>query len=639
MRLFSSIYKIVIPIIFCASFFSVKSQTIFDPTQVYDTTGQLFDQNQIYSLYVSFYDLDYHDSLTAWWFSKNETRLPASLDMNGIHFDSVGIKYKGNSTFFIANSLNNPKVPYNIDINEYVGGQKVMGYKKLKLGNALFDPSFTKEGLASYIYNQYMPSHQTSLIKLYVNTNYIGLYTNTESISKQFLQKHFNEKTGAFYKCEPSAQYGTSETNYPADLIYRGTDTLQYNLRYERKSDSSWTNLIALIDTLNNNPMAIESILNVDRVLWFFAVNSVILNEDAYNTMYLHNYYLYQTGDGKFQVIPWDLSESFAGGLLGNLSSYNDHYQRNVLHGFTPFVNSKPLVYQLLNNPDYQKTYLAHVNTIIEENLDTTAMRNWINNWQANAYLPVSFDANKLFTNQQFYDNIDSVIIATPTIHLAAIMETMRNRIPYLESVTALNLVQPTITNVTQNLQLPLINEDVYITAQVTNATSVNLMSTISPYASDFQPTLMHDDGINGDAVAGDNIYTALVPHQNSLDHVKYYIKADNGNAVKLEPQRAEYFYYHYTVDAYLEVESKADMTDVNVYPNPANNNVNIDLSGFSKNVKVSVYDLNGRLILVHKSDNNQQVLLSVSDLENGIYMFHISDGNKSILKKVVVNR
>ncbi len=67
---------------------------------------------------------------------------------------------------------------------------------------------------------------------------------------------------------------------------------------------------------MNNDVANIESVINVDRVLWNFAVTTVLSNEDTYNTTIIHNYYMYQTADGKFQMIPWDLTESFCGILF-----------------------------------------------------------------------------------------------------------------------------------------------------------------------------------------------------------------------------------------------------------------------------------------------------------------------------------
>ena len=62
--------------------------------------------------------------------------------------DSVGVRYKGNSTFVLPNDNGSPKVPYNLDFNYWVSGQKLMDYKKVKLANAWLDPTFAKEYLA-----------------------------------------------------------------------------------------------------------------------------------------------------------------------------------------------------------------------------------------------------------------------------------------------------------------------------------------------------------------------------------------------------------------------------------------------------------------------------------------------------------
>ena len=116
-------------------------------------------------------------------------------------YDSVGVRYKGNSTFCIPNDEGNPKVPYNLDANYWVSGQKIADYKKLKFANAWMDPTFAKEITATNIYQKYMPSPD-KLIKSKSSGNYLGLYVNTESINKQFMEKHFGEKDGVLFKCD-----------------------------------------------------------------------------------------------------------------------------------------------------------------------------------------------------------------------------------------------------------------------------------------------------------------------------------------------------------------------------------------------------------------------------------------------------
>jgi intein/homing endonuclease len=85
------------------------------------------------------------------------------------------------------------------------------------------------------------------------------------------------------------------------------------------------------------------------------------------------------------------------------------------------------------------------------------------------------------------------------------------------------------------------------LTAEVYDGTSVDLMATISEYNSKFQEFTMSDDGQNGDAVTGDNIYSASLPFQSSGLEVKFYIRSENNDAIKLNPERAEYEFYTYS--------------------------------------------------------------------------------------------
>ena len=66
------------------------------------------------------------------WFYNPDERIPAIVTLNGVVHDSVGVRYKGNSTFCLPNDNGNPKVPFNIDMNYWVSGQKLLGYKNSK---------------------------------------------------------------------------------------------------------------------------------------------------------------------------------------------------------------------------------------------------------------------------------------------------------------------------------------------------------------------------------------------------------------------------------------------------------------------------------------------------------------------------
>jgi hypothetical protein len=85
------------------------------------------------------------------------------------------------------------------------------------------------------------------------------------------------------------------------------------------------------------------------------------------------------------------------------------------------------------------------------------------------------------------------------------------------------------------------------VTAEVFNANTVELLATTSEYNSKFQSFIMLDDGTNGDVVANDGTYSAILPFQSSGLEVKFYIRSENNDAIKLNPQRAEYEFYVYS--------------------------------------------------------------------------------------------
>ena len=513
-------------------------QSLYNPQQLYDAQGGFFDEDSLRSIYLDFYNPNYHSYLVNAWYYNPDERIPAKLTLNGTVYDSVGVRYKGNSTFCLPNDDFNPKVPYNIDFNYFIDTQKVLGYKKMKLANAWMDPTFLKQIVSSNIYRSYLPSGESNLVKLYVQGNYLGLYINDESINKQFVKKHFDEKSGPLFKCDNIDRFCdtvNAPSAYPPSLIYLGEDSSLYYNSYDMKSDNGWGDLVNFITTLNNNFSQIDSVLNVDRTLWAFAVNQVLLNLDCYNTYYIHNYYLYQTKDGLFQMIPWDLDNTFSGAIMGF-----DYFNQSNIYEYDPYhygsPGDRPLAEKLLNDPFYRKQYTAHMRTIINESLDTAVIRSKINQLQSLAHNAADSDQWKVFSMSEYYSNVESAIWTG--WGFGGIMSTIDARKQYLLSHPEISQVPPLISNISVNNNL--------VEANVFNSSSVDLMITSSKYNSKFQSFAMNDDGVNGDLTPNDGIYSIQIPFVGNTN-VKFYIRAENNDGMMFSPERAEYEFYEYS--------------------------------------------------------------------------------------------
>ncbi len=614
-----------IPTVFSFLFiacFGLHGQQLNDPQSLYDAPGGVFDVDSIRNLTLDFEDPSYHNILVNSFFNDPSYRIPATLTYNGVSYDSVGVRYKGNSTFCLPNDEGNRKVPYNIDMNHWISGQTLEDLKKIKLANAWFDPTFAKEITASKIYQKYLPTPEANLIRLIAQGNYVGIYAHTESVDKQFLKKHFDEKDGVFFKCDPVQVFcgGSSGEGNP-DLKWLGADSANYYNSYDLKSDKGWGELMELIQTLNFDFENLGNVLNVDRVLWAFAVNSAILNLDTYNGYYVHNYYLYQTEDGLFQMIPWDFDNAFAGAILGY-----EYFNPSPVHNYDTYggqyaANERPLLEKLLNDPLRRKQYNAHLKTILTETLlDTEEIRGGIDQLQDVAFASVQSDPNKLFSMTQFSTNVEEDLWTG--WGFGGIMSMLDARNEYMSGLQTMVMPTPEISN------MSLTNGQ--LTVDVDLASEVDVMATISPYNSKFQSFELFDDGTNGDLLANDNTYTGNLPFMGQGEAVKFYIRAQNSSNMKLLPERAEYEFFIF--DENSGIDQSLTEQELSIYPNPASTVLNVRGTQAQK-LSCHIYTMMGTEIL-RRDYWGTSASLQIAHLPAGAYVLKVNNQSFKLLKQ-----
>ncbi|MBI2968507.1 MAG: CotH kinase family protein [Bacteroidetes bacterium] len=452
------------------------------------------------------------------------------VKINGVQFDSVGVKYKGNSSY----NPNNQKNPLHIELDHFKA-QSYQGYKDIKLSNGFKDPSFTREVLAYYILKNYMHCSQSNYAKVYINGQQKGLYANTEAVTKSFVDKHFFSNTSSFFFMD----------NFNGDLRYRGPDSTQYYNSYTIKSDYGWGDLVNLCFTLRNNINQVETILDVDRTLWMLAFDNVLVNLDSYVGQPKHNYYMYKDVTGRFSSIVWDVNEAFGNftnaGTGSPLTISQEQTMSIMLHSNDTMW---PLIKYLLSIPKYKRMYIAHAKTIVSENFSDSSYYYNAIYLQSIADTAYQSDPNKFYTYSQFLSNVTTNVTSGP-FTAPGITYLMEARENYLNGTTDFQLVPPTVTNIQPSDTFPLINDTIYITAQVSNAVGVVCGLRYS-VMDKFTRIQMLDNGLNGDGGAGDGVYGISIPV--SSPEIQYYIYADNSNAGIFFPPRAEHEWY--TIDA-----------------------------------------------------------------------------------------
>ncbi len=525
--------QLFFPILF---FLSIANTTTLAQT--------LYELETIQTIELEFEDSNWESLLDQYYYEDQGQRLLATAVINGIPFDSVGVRYKGNSSY----NIEYPKKSLNIKL-DYIINQDYEGYTTLKLNNGFKDPSLVREVLGYWLLGHFMEAPQANYARVYINGNYHGLYTNVESINKSFAERHFlSNRNNAFFDCDPGNI--VNPPNCPpappgASLNYLGEDSICYEPRYIMKSDFGWQDLIQLTYAIDEDPASAPGFMEADRFLWMCTFNNLAVNLDSYLGSITHNYYLFKRDNGRFVPIVWDLNEAF--GVFQQLSP-GSPLNISQMQSLSPDANKdnpgKPLLNLLLNQTRFRKMYYAHYRAMLENFFSNGTYLAKAEELQTLIAQAVQDDTHALYSYTAFEDNLyQSVFVEGPSgnfISIVGISELMEGRTAFLEDLPEMQVQAPTFSqHEASGISAP--GETTTITVQTQHADSVWLLYRYSAIEA-FNMLLMYDDGNHQDGSAGDGLFGVSLPTGNTGLQFAFY--AENENAGTFLPYNATFGYY-----------------------------------------------------------------------------------------------
>ena len=501
-----------------------------------------FDMNNISIIEIYFAQNNWNQLLIDNYYSE-EYLLADSVIFNGSTKDSVGVKYKGNSTF----SENNVKNPLNISIDHFKTNQDYQGHETIKLSNGQKDPSFLREALSYEIARKYMQAPRSNYAKVYINGLYHGLYTNSESINTDFQNNFLNsDKNNTRIKCNPQSVF-----NGGSSLEYLGVDSASYYNFYEMKSDAGWQDLIDLTYDIMNSSNTIENTIDIDRAIWMSAYNNVLVNLDSYSGPFRQNYYLIKDDNNRMNTIIWDLNECLGGFKMINQGPGGGG--PSDLSQLDPMLREGdddwPLLDLIFSNSTYRKMYIAHMRTILNEN--------FTNNWYAERGLQlqnlikndVQADPNKFYNYDDFISNLNNDVNigggGPGGGNVNGIISLMNARSEFLSTHNELNSIPPIIGTLSATTDVVSSYSTANLIVDVEDASYVYLAYRFRPQER-FLKLQMFDDGDHNDGAANDGIFGVSID-VDALD-MQYYIYAENSEAGIFSPERAEHEFHNLPV-------------------------------------------------------------------------------------------
>lgn len=501
----------------------------------------LWDQNVLRDFYFTFAQSTYWQDLLNSRTTGQDVR--ADLTVDGVTYRNVGIRIRASSSSQVSGN----KLPFNLTLDAFVPDQDLYGFSTLNLNNGAVDPTLTRETISYHVMRHYIPAPRTNYFRLHLNGTFWGLYILVEQPNKDFLRVWFTSEEGTRYKGDRpgAAAVGSSRLNW------LGSTSSLYHTSYEAKTPAHpnvWTDLVHMIDKLNNTPAATfeaeaERVINVDRALWYFALMNLLINSDDYMGAG-HNYYMYfDPTDGRMNMIPWDLNESF--GVHGP-STNPWTYSVLTNAGSTAY----PLVQRLLGVPRWRELYYAHYRTAMRRWMDWTNVLGPLNaQFQNRIRTDVLRDPNLLYPNHFNPSFAGRVFLSFHYVH--GLQEVVVARQAYLQTLTDLTKPEPQIDRVTPLQSTVAPGQPFWVTARVTGSPAITAVELRASVAGPFVASPMFDDGQHRDGTANDGVYGGSFTAGGPLQLNRYYVHATNAsNTVQVFPLEAEH--------AFLSVRSSS---------------------------------------------------------------------------------
>ncbi|MBN1350114.1 CotH kinase family protein [candidate division KSB1 bacterium] len=381
-----------------------------------DSSDLIFDNTKIHNYELHFYTSNWADSLT-YFYEHGEEYIPAQLIYEGRVLDSIGVRYKGNSSYMSARRT--PKKPFKFKFDKYRKNQTLFDIDVLNFSNCFKDPSFMREVIGYDIVRKYVPAPRTSYANIYIEGELIGFYVQVEQVDELFLARYFENNNFNLYK---SSNRGT-------DLAYRGTIPSNYAEGLELKTnedENDWSGLIAMIERLNNTPAAVyeetmKNYLNLDRCCRLLAFNMVLSNFDSY-TGSGRNFYLYDdSSSGQFNMIPWDLNETF-GAFTNNWNIFT------VDIAIVPNLHQRPLNKKILENESLRQNYLRYIDDMINGAASLDSVSSMADRLKLQIDEYVKADKNKFYSYQNFVTNVEADVVVDMRMPIPGIKSFSKRR-------------------------------------------------------------------------------------------------------------------------------------------------------------------------------------------------------------------
>lgn len=279
-----------------------------DASAVSTTATGLFDESTVHEISIDVNEAEYSAMLQTYLTTDDKDWVEASVTIDGVTYDSVGIRLKGNSSLRgIDESAEAETLPWLVDLDQYVEGQSHHGIVEFVVRSNSTTTALNEAVALDLLEAAGLESQDAVSVAFTVNDSAPVLRLVIENPDDVWMTEEFSTD-GALYKAEADGDYS-----------YRGDDPESYDDVFDQEAGDDNADLEPLIDFLafvndsDDTTFAAELAehLDIDSFATYLAMQEIIDNFDDIDGPGNNSYLYLDTETGVFEVVFWDANLAF----------------------------------------------------------------------------------------------------------------------------------------------------------------------------------------------------------------------------------------------------------------------------------------------------------------------------------------
>lgn len=273
----------------------------------FGAVGEL-DSMMVHEIVVDFDEDDYASMLATYTTTGEKEWIEATVTIDGIAFEQVGLRLKGNSSLRGVSAAADPvDLPWLIRLDKIVDGQDLDGLTDLVVRSNNTETALNEAVALELLELAGLASQDAISAAFSVNGSDATLRLVIDNPDEEWMAEWFGED-GALYKAESTGDY-----------TYRGDDPDAYDEVFDQEAGEDNADLEPLMDFLefiNDADDAtfaaeLDEYLDVDAFATYLAMQDLIDNFDDIDGPGNNSYLYWDADSGRFTVVPWDHNLAF----------------------------------------------------------------------------------------------------------------------------------------------------------------------------------------------------------------------------------------------------------------------------------------------------------------------------------------